>query len=340
VRLFSYLLFYYSITGWVNTREQFRKCLLWLFISTIAVCALAFHQIASVSLTDWFNWLYWNQMDVAPPWQGRPTSVFLGVNSLAAHLNMIIPFALAVQLAPEVKYELRFTAKLCLLLSLIVLVLTLSRGAFLAFAITIVIYLQTILKESRVRWKWVAGIAITLLVGVLISYAALATLPTSEGVSTSERFSGGDDVTYTRLLIYAAAWEMFSSAPGFGIGYGNFRGQFDATAEFGSDLTWDAHSLYFKYLAEIGLVGTLCFLALVWYAVRMGRRSWRTGFTRLERVLGIAVIASITTVMIQGAVESLIENPPFGTMLWFIFALGVCCSRGNRTTSSTKAAGV
>ncbi|MGH9565695.1 MAG: hypothetical protein ACRD4I_06910, partial [Candidatus Angelobacter sp.] len=62
-RLVSYLSFYYALTGWLRSGEQLRKTLLWFFAGTLAVCALAFHQVASNSLGEWFSQLYYNQMD-------------------------------------------------------------------------------------------------------------------------------------------------------------------------------------------------------------------------------------------------------------------------------------
>ena len=320
-RLASYILFYYAVTGWVRKTQQLRNCLMWLFASTIVVCALALHQVASNSLTGWFEWLYHNQMDMAPPWQGRPTSLFLAVNSLAAHLNMVIPFALAVQTWPKLDFDLRFSARLVLFLGIIVLVLTLSRGGFISFFVIMVIAFQTVLLVQGARWKSLLPVILAVSIGVAISYVAVTALSDSTGTSAAERFSGADEVTLVRGVIYVAAFGMFLNEPVLGIGYGNFRSHFNAYTSTGPDDMWDAHSLYFKFLAEIGLVGTLCFLAFIGSILLSARRSWRKGANDMERVVGAALLGSVAGVLVQGLVEALIENPQFGSMLWFLFAM-------------------
>lgn len=326
-RLASYIVFYYAVTGWIKNTRQLRNCILWLFASTVVVCALALHQVASNSLTGWFEWLYYNQMNVAPPWQGRPTSIFLGVNSLAAHLNMIIPFALTIQAWPKLDFDLRFAARLTLILSIIVLVLTLSRGGFLSFVVIVWIAWQTVLRVQRARWRNLVAILLAAAVGIGISYVSLQSLSQNVGVSTADRFSGADETTLVRGVIYAAALGMFLNEPVMGIGYGNFRSHFNTYTATGPDDMWDAHSLYFKFLAEMGLVGTLCFLAFIIAIIRLARRSWRAGSSDLERVIGAALLGSIAGVMVQGIVESLIENPQFGSTLWFLFALWAVAQR-------------
>lgn len=324
-RLASYFLFYYAVTGWVKTRRQLQNCLLWVFVSTLVVCALALHQVASNSLTGWFEWLYYNQTDVFPIWQGRPTSVFLGVNSLAAHLNMIIPFALAVQVWCKLDSSLRLAARLTLFLGIIVLVLTLSRGGFVSFLVILWIAWETVLRVQRARWRSLVVIVLAIAIGVGVSYAAMQA--TSDTVAGADRFSGADEVTLVRGVIYAAAFGMFLSQPIFGIGYGNFRSQFNSYISTGPDDMWDAHSLYFKFLAEMGLVGTLCFLAFIGCIFALARRSWRQGSSDIETVIGAAMLGSVAGVMVQGIVESLIENPQFGSTLWFLFAVWAVSTR-------------
>lgn len=326
-RLVSYLLFYYALTGWLRSGEQLRKTLLWLFAGTLAVCALAFHQIAFNSLGEWFSQLYYNQMDVAPLWEGRPTSVFLGVNSLAAHLNMVIPVALAILCSRGLDHRIRGLARLCLFISIIVLVLTLSRGAFLAFFVMLAIAFGTVLKRNkRVFWKCLALILSAAIIGTAVSYLAVEAAADTSATSTLDRFRGADEATLVRLVIYSAAWKMFTASPMMGIGYGNFRDRFNSSTGTGPDDLWDAHSLYFKFLAETGTIGFLCFLGMIACVVRLAHRSWRQGSDEMERLIGTALLGSVATVMVQGLVESLIENPQFGSTLWFLFALLMAAS--------------
>ncbi|HKW74052.1 MAG TPA: O-antigen ligase family protein [Terriglobales bacterium] len=320
-RLVSYMLFYYSITGWISSADQLRKCLIALFLFAIAVCGFAFAQIAVNGLGGWFFRLYYNQVDVAPQWVGRVTSVFLGVNSLSAHLNIIIPLALAIFACGNSPKRLRTLAAVCASLSVIVLVLTLSRGAFLAFFVMIAILLRTVLRAKVVRRKALALIAASAVAGCALSYYAIQAAEGDSGRSPMDRFTSVDEGTVLRGLIYAAAWNMFTASPLTGIGYGNFRARFNSHTGDGPEDRWDVHSLYFKYLAETGIPGLLVFLGLIVSAIRLARQIWIQGSGGFEPLIAVAVLAEISTVMVQGTVEPLIENPEFGGLLWFIFAV-------------------
>lgn len=320
-RLVSYVLFYYSLTGWASSSAQLRKCLAALFLSAIAVCGFAFHQVAVNGLGGWFFWLYYNQMDVAPQWVGRVTSVFLGVNSLSAHLNIIVPLALAVFACTGIEKRLRTLAALCASLGIVVLVLTLSRGAFLAFFVMLAILVRTVLRAKVVRRKALALIAASAIAGSALAYYAIQAANDGSGGSPMDRFSSVDEGTLFRGFIYVAAWNMFTASPLTGIGYGNFRARFNSQTSDGPEDRWDVHSLYFKYLAETGIPGLVVFLGFIFSATRLARRIWHERSTGFEPLIAVAVLAGISTVMVQGTVESLIENPEFGGLLWFIVAL-------------------
>jgi putative inorganic carbon (HCO3(-)) transporter len=320
-RLLSYVLFYYSLTGWVSSSVQLRKCLAALFLSTIAVCGFAFHQVAVNGLGSWFSWLYYNQMEVAPQWVGRVTSVFLGVNSLSAHLNIIIPLALAVFACTGMEKRLRTLAIVCASLAVVVLVLTLSRGAFLAFFVMLAILLRRVLRAKEVRRKALALIAVSAIAGSALSYYAIQAATDGSGGSPMDRFSSVDEGTLFRGFIYAAAWNMFTASPLTGIGYGNFRARFNSRTGDGPEDRWDVHSLYFKYLTETGIPGLVIFVGFIFSAIRLARGIWRERSTGFEPLIAAAVLAGLSTVLVQGTVESLIENPEFGGLLWFILAL-------------------
>ena len=320
-RLTSYLLFYYSFTGWIASSAQLRKCLVALFLSTLVVCGLAFQQVAVNGLGSWFFQLYSNQAEMAPQWVGRVTSVFLGVNSLAAHLNIILPLTLAVFACGVIERRLRTLAVVCLCLSVIVLVLTLSRGAFLAFFVMLAILFKTVLRTPGVRRKALAIIAASAIAGCALSYYAIHAAGEGSDGSPMDRFTSVDEGTLMRGFIYASAWNMFAASPLTGIGYGNFRARFNSYIGDGPDDRWDVHSLYFKYLAETGIPGLIIFLGFVVCAIRLARQLWRDRDSTFEPMIAAAVLGALATVLVQGTVESLIENPEFGGLLWFMFAL-------------------
>lgn len=333
-RLASFLLFYYAITGWTKSESQLRKICMALFISTIGVCILGLVQVATDGFGDWFHALHAAESDMIPPWQGRIASVFLGVNSLAAHLNLVLPLAVAVDQSSSMDYYLRFAAKLCFILGVINLVLTQSRGGFLAFGFVVLVLVRTVLRKSGSRRDFYLTLVLSAVVGLALVFLTLRSTEIGANVA-SERFSSADETTMERLIMYGAALTMFASAPIFGIGYGNFRAHFNSfIGDLPNDI-WDTHNLYLKFLAEIGLVGFLVFCGLVFTLMRMARRSWREGTYPFERICAVGLIGGLVSVLVQGLVEALIENPQFGSMLWFLFAVFVVSRRLGRNEIPT-----
>lgn len=331
LRLASYVFFYYAVTAWVKGPVQLRKTTMALLVSTVTVCLLAFFQVASGSFGDWFYALYSNQSDVIPPWTGRVSSVFLGVNFLAGYLNMVLPLALAIQTWSK-DIRLRSAAKVCFFLGVITLVLTQSRGAYIAFLAMLWIASRTVLRSKRARVKFLPGFALAVIIGAAISYAATQAVSDAgaAGPTARERFTSLDETTLERLEIYGAAWEMFRGSPVTGIGYGNFRTHFNPmTGDSVSDL-WDAHSLYLKVLAETGAIGFICFFAMIGAIMTLARRIWEESSRDAERFLAVAVLGGVTTVLVQGLVESLTDLPQFGSLLWLLFALLMAANRGER----------
>lgn len=327
-RLASYIFFYYAVTAWVKDSEQLRKIIMSVLVANIAVCMLAFLQVANGGFGDWFYRLYSNQGEVIPQWTGRVSSVFLGVNFLAGYLNMVLPLALAVQTWVR-DTSLRRAAKICFFLGVITLVLTQSRGAYLGFLAMLLIAFRTVLTNKRERLKFLPGFALAVIIGAAISYASTQAVSDTgfAGPTAKERFSGLDETTLERVQIYATAWNMFAGSPVMGIGYGNFRARFNSfTGDAPTDL-WDAHSLYLKVLAETGAIGVFCFFAMIGSFVVLARRICKNSPRDMERVLAMAALGGIATVLTQGLVESLVDLPQFGSMLWLLFALVMAGSR-------------
>jgi O-antigen ligase len=338
-RLASYVLFYYAVAGWVRDAARLRKTVMALLLSTIVLCLPALLQAAQGSFGEWFERLYANQSEIIPPWTGRVSSVFLGVNFLAGYLNMVLPLALAVQ-AMAKEATLRMTAKITFFLGIITLVLTQSRGAYIALLAVLVMAFQTVLKSKTARLRFVPAFAAAVIIGSVISYALTQDIDTgAAGPSARERFTTVDETTAERLLIYGAAWGMFVDSPAAGIGYGNFRSHFNSfTGDAPTDL-WDAHCLYLKVLAETGLPGFVCFFAMIGSALLAAQRSWKESSWPTERILAVALMGGVTTVLVQGMVESLVDLPQFGSLLWLLFALYFAGKRIGRAAPNLLGSG-
>ncbi len=91
----------------------------------------------------------------------------------------------------------------------------------------------------------------------------------------------------------------------------------------GLSTTLTAHSLYFDYLCELGIIGLaslLLVIAIFFYtSIRYLRRH---SFLALSGVIGGCSL-SILAALIHGTVETFLDFFPVGLMFWIVIGLGM-----------------
>jgi O-antigen ligase len=178
--------------------------------------------------------------------EGLPRVRWFGMfndpNDLGLALMLPVPFLLDRLLGR--KYLL---AAACLPVLLYGLYLTNSRGAMLALLASVFVYLV-------LRYRSVKGVAVGLLLAaVLVVF----------GPSRMAQMSAGDDSAYGRIEAWCEGFQMFKSAPVFGVGKGMFTDYHSLTA----------HNSFMLVLAEMGVVGSFFFLGMFFYPLRWAQRN-------------------------------------------------------------------
>ncbi len=154
------------------------------------------------------------------------------------------------------------------------IVLGFSRGGFVGFVLTA----GYCWWESPAKWK---------VLGALVLLSPLA-LPFVPAEYWSEMNTIGDTSEATadrRLVLWGIATQIFLDNPIFGAGPGNFvwvSGMYQAVDETGVALGMNVtHSLYFELIAEMGSIGIVVWLTLIFYNYRDLR--WVGGLWDRER---------------------------------------------------------
>jgi putative inorganic carbon (hco3(-)) transporter len=195
-------------------------------------------------------------------------------NDLAA--LTLFPLALAVALVRDPDRWIRRGALISVVVLMILILMTQSRGVFLALVLVTVLFWQTQRRKLR-----------ALLLVAVFGAAAAAIAPggvwdrvatlTSEGTEA-------DTSSQQRWEVWQIASAISKGDPLFGVGYGAYaRAHQQYTMDSGGD--WlsggyrDAHSTYMSLLAEAGWPGLLMFLLMVALPLMQAVRTR----TRLER---------------------------------------------------------
>ena len=164
-----------------------------------------------------------------------------------------------------------------LLLSLILLMVVLSifillsRGAFIAFAISTFLLITYFFIKSNIRKFTIPTIY---LVTILLGYFISSNLINSKGTNIiNERVSSinidrADESIDERLRFYSAAIKSISKNPIIGIGIGNWKIEtirYDAKNLVGYRVPNHAHNDFLQVAAESGLVALIFFLGFILY---------------------------------------------------------------------------
>ena len=166
------------------------------------------------------------------------------------------------------------------IMAVVALVLTWSRGAWLASAAGLAIWwlLRRRAGLPGPSRRWLVAVAATIVAGLALLAAVAGPdavlLPVRRVAQTLDR---GDWSNLTRFYSFQAAWRCFLESPLVGVGWGQFPYHFYDVVDLQgleSQFTWPVvNSVPLLVLCETGLVG---FAVLAAAAAAMGRATWRS----------------------------------------------------------------
>ncbi len=195
------------------------------------------------------------------PYAGRGTGAFISPNNLAGFLEMLLPLALAYVLAGRMKPVARILLGYAALVMAAGLMVTFSRGGWVAAAIGTLAVPVVLLGHRNHRIS-----ALVLLVVLLGSGAVLAKNYLSGTISYSQRVEGTFNNGHVKLDARGAMWraaeQMWLDHFWQGVGPGHYNYRFreyrPATLQEQPDRV---HNDYLNLLADWGAVGGVIVLA-------------------------------------------------------------------------------
>lgn len=226
----------------------------------------------------WPDWLPMGRRQAAQ-FIGRSGGFFGVPNSFAALLLLLIPATAALTLQRGAGAVQKILCGYLTVLFLIGLVLTISRGAWLALMGAVLIW-PLFVRERSMEWRVTVSIAAT---AVLMAGATLLYFSNTR-VKYRLNDLARDMGERSRPIVWKGAWELFTDAPVFGTGAGSFDVLFEKyRPESFRDKPERAHNEYLNTLSDYGLVGfVLLFggvLAVAVQTVRSATRAEVRAFT-------------------------------------------------------------
>jgi probable O-glycosylation ligase (exosortase A-associated) len=191
-----------------------------------------------------------------------------GSNYIAAQLALVAPLALAKALDQTVPLKYRVLLLACFASIILCCMYTDSRGGFLGLIAGLIVFLPRVTKRMK-------ALVLSLVVGAVV----LAWMPRNYSDRISSIFAEQDErdeSAASRDVLWQIAWRIWQDHPIAGVGLENFSPVKESYADKVDDIVMSEemysiifnrqrapHGLYPGMMAEVGIVGTAIFLALL-----------------------------------------------------------------------------
>lgn len=274
---------------------------------------------------------------------GRVTSTFVNANSYATYAGMILLcgaglIAQAFQrqltardqsLAAAVLAALsRPNARLAIgiltvILSGSALLLSQSRGGFVATIIALVVFMVTLRRMKRPSGRWGDVGITTALIALVIVVVHVS------GERTIDRFGNTEENLAVRMTYYETVWTAAADRPLLGTGLGTFAQVFKAYNHAGTGTYFldRAHNTYLQLMMELGWpAASALLMALSFVVLRcvQGLQVVRRNEGYLATVVACAVLVSM-----HALVDFSIEMPANAVTFALLLGVGCALSRSN-----------
>lgn len=249
----------------------------WIFLSSLSLLI-----ISSIGVGEYLlgrAQLRWIDIARFGDIGGRVTSLFSNPNILAVYLLLCFPFSLwAIFKKPKRRRARLFYAATAILCALCIF-FTWSRGAWLGLFLECFLFLLFHSKTSRIA-----------ILGLLP--VALLSVPLLPHNFQNRLFSIGDvreSSNRYRLQTWQGTWKMLCEHPfGIGIGEDAWRAVYPHYAVSGTKTVPHAHNIFLQVMAEVGLLGLLFFLLILFFSLRNSFQ--KRQFAALAAILGTLVM--------------------------------------------------
>lgn len=238
-------------------------------------------------------------------------SVVINPNDLA--ITMLLPLSMAIGVGLSNRGVTRVLFAIAAMLLLVCLLLTMSRGGFVAFGVLTAVYVY----RRGCDWRLLALSGLIL----IALFFAPALLMTRMEDALSSRAQG-------RFDIWLVGLEVVKHHGFFGVGLDNFPIAFDQYAGHQVIFHYSSmvpHNIYLQALAETGVAGLLLLVGAMIFQMKQVNRALKEGGTRAAALI-VPCEAAAWGVMVHALVANVLWHKYFW-LIWILVALAVNLER-------------
>jgi len=234
-------------------------------------------------------------------------------NDFSCYLVCVIPLAIAFFFGrPRLKPIPIFIASLFMLL-FVCLILTVSRGAWFAF-----------LAVLFFMCAWIKPLRLVVLFLVLFVAATKFLFPPLVRQRFGDFFVFKDISSQDRKMIWAAGWKMFLSHPILGLGLGTFMFNFETFVVKGYPYGIPyAHNCYLQMMAEIGIIGLLAFLLILFFIFFHACRTLKSAQRSFAWYSLLGSTAAVLGYCVSMGLDTFLYQVDLGILFWLLMGMAV-----------------
>lgn len=315
--LISLLLFYWLIQASLLNYEKLEKRIhtinCWYWVLAI-VCIFE----SGYGLLQYFKII---------PFKGDIVyeSVIIGTlgnaNAVAGYLAASLPIIIGLYFLNNSKLK-----KNCIIFSIvicsIIIILTKSRGAWIALSCGLMIYFYPLLK---VGWKSSKKASLQyIIIGAFFCVTILG---------GHFLFKLNESSSLGRIFLWKITAQMISDSPVFGIGYGNYPIQYleyqqkffenpenNVFYEYADNIK-QAHNEYLHVFAETGIVGIVLFVFIIIFFYIIGIRIISSNKNNFIKQTGRMLLSSTTVILVHSFFDCPLQYLPISLLFCFNLAI-------------------
>ena len=304
----SLMLGYFLLVNLMRTEKWIKRCVFALISSGSIVAAIGvLEYFFGKSSSQWLDVSLFTNIRV------RVVSLFDNPNVLATYLVLIFPFALNSFILAKKRNE-KFLSSIICTIFVVATVFTWSRGAWIAMALTSLIFF-TVYSRKTLRIFGVALLGAPVLPMILpdnLLGRALSILNFSDS-----------SISY-RIYTWIGSLRMVGDHFLGGIGFGPeaFAKIYPAYAFAGIEAAEHSHSLPLQILIGMGIGGLLTFVALIFLYLQKTLEYVKKPQSSSSKFYVAATVASVIGALVMGMFDYIWYNYRVFYIFWIVIAIG------------------
>ncbi len=304
-----FIVSYFLIVNLVKTKAFIKKIISSSLISFFVCSAYGIYQNFFVAPDT-----TWTDEDMFSEIETRVVSTFENPNVFGEYLILLIPLCIALFFVSKKASE-RFSYFLCLFTSIVALIYTWSRGAWLGCIASLIVFF-VILSKRAISFYFLGVFALPL---------AIPFLPSS----VTERFVSignmADSSTSYRVFIWEASVKMIKDYffTGIGVGTDAFQTVYSEYALAGIETAPHSHNLYLQIMVELGIFGFAVFALTIALFIIKVFSYLKNGTDRSTKLISGAIMCGILAFLVQGITDYVWYNYRVFGIFWMLIALCV-----------------